>query len=142
MNVASDRRMMRLENCENVLNVELPIVEPPISTNNQEGGLTISGRSIVSDIAPKLIGRYKSSKTASEFEFDVKSSNTRLLRCLANYQLTSKEPWPEQGIYSYSNIADGGWGYLYQFENGEFVFDSAVRPSDKKIMSRWSGYFK
>lgn len=78
----------------------------------------------------------------AEFEFDVASSNTRLLYCLAHYELITKEPWPQNGIYSYSTLSDGPWGYLYQFEGGEFVFDLAARPSDKAILLRWGGYLK
>jgi len=53
----------------------------------------------------------------------------------------SQEPWPEQGIYNYSKIEDGDWGYLTLYSDGKFVFSKTSAPSETEILQRWGFYF-
>lgn len=52
-----------------------------------------------------------------------------------------KEPWPKYGIDQYSKIEDGPWGYLILKDDGEFIIDDSIHPSENEILSRWAYAF-
>lgn len=53
-----------------------------------------------------------------------------------------ESPWPEASILNYSNVEDGGWGYLIIYPDLTYEFDNSRVPTKEEILSRWGYRFK
>ena len=108
-----------------------------VPVESPAGGITVPANTNDSSVNSRSVDNDSVNDDSAN---DVSSRRNNNSSVRNDAELVAREPWPAEGIKSNSRIEDYRWGYLLQYSNGRFEFDTSTRPSDEEIMQRWWFY--